>query len=335
MLGDTYSERNEVLGPIKRVGHANDYENVAFSKSINEPVLPQIDDKIPRRSADVSDFLDILGLCLKGYQSYFTLVSPGLDDSLLHFPFAWYLDEGNRIFNATTGAEYTVSKMETKIGENVARLTSSTNAKLPDKEDILLFDFDQAQSLNYIHSYPNADDVNRYYTDEEVLRNAQEGFSDTIAYRVKSTVPSEIKGTAGHSPRRMRHPEGEIDPETGLLQHVLMEQFDSLVTLQCWTKTTERSGRLARWLKAFMSRYRSIFMVNGVQYISFVRQGSEYNATRWRNDIVGTTLVYLVRTQEHTLVLGEQFKGFTASLQLLNSFTGEQVITSNNKETGE
>lgn len=325
MSDQSFSKKNEQIKNPVPVGHNNRPDNVAYADSVDERVLPEQFGQ-HARAANIEDFLDILHLCLKGYQSYFVQASPGIDDSLIYFPFAWYLNKDDRIFNKTTGAEYKVQSLETKIGENVVSLVSGTNAPMPVEGDVLLFDFDNIESVKFVHSYPNSDDVNRYFTEEQIIENSKGDFSDTISYRTKVIEPTKIGNTQQLSPRRVG---SKQDPKTGSMETMFVEQFDSVVSFQCWTKTNERTTRFARWFRAFMTRYRSIFKVNGVQEVVFTRQGSEFNVTRWRNDIIGTTLNYSVRTQEHSMILETQLKGFQTSLQLLSSDPelGERIET--------
>lgn len=308
-----FSAKREVLDKPAPVSHANTFENTAYTESIDKVTLPEVPG-MHYRSADIYDFLDIFHLCIKGYQSYFVKVSPEIDDSLLYFPFAWYLEVGSRIFNKTTGAEYKISSSEETIGENVIRISKGPDALWPENEDILLLDFDNFRSLNFQHSYPNSDDIHRYVTEEEIAKNSEGEFIDTISHRVSKIEPANIQGVKHHGAMRR---ESQVDLESGAIESVSTEIFDNTVTLQCWTKTNAQTSRLSRWLRAFMTRYRAVFKVNGVQELIFIRQGSEYNVTRWRNDIVGTTLVYQVRTQERFKTLGSQMKGFRATLNVL------------------
>jgi hypothetical protein len=67
-----------------------------------------------------------------------------------------------------------------------------------------------------------------------------------------------------------------------------------------------------------MRMYRAAFQLNGVQQITFTRQSEEYNVTRWRNDIIGLTLMYSIRTQELFEQSSVQLKNFAATITVSN-----------------
>lgn len=80
-----------------------------------------------------------------------------------------------------------------------------------------------------------------------------------------------------------------------------------------------------------MRSYCERFRFNGVQNITFERQSEEYNVTRWRNDIVGATLMYSAIIQEFEYVSVTQLKSFECSVNVLNG-KGESIGFKNGLE---
>jgi hypothetical protein len=306
----TFGKNNLIVPNPTPTGQKNTAENTSRLEHIDKQTMP-LTSGIHSRSATVEDLLDHIHLALDGCQSYWLPLST-MNPWLVYFPYAWYLNADSRIINKTTGAEYSIDNYEPKIGENVVKLKADSSVAPPAENDILTFDNTNGKNLRFQHAYPNSDDVNRYVTPEEIEKNMTSGFIDTISFKVK-IAPAEIKGVAQYGPRKMQE---VVDPIDGNAKVVFMEHFDNLVSFQCWTKTMERTTKLARWFRTFMRMYHSTFQLNGTQQLLFVRQSEEYNVTRWRNDIVGSTLVYNVRTQEIFETSETILKHFQVSLGL-------------------
>lgn len=287
-----FGEGNLEVNPPQIVGKANTFENTTRLDHIDNITLPVVDG-IHHRSATADDFIDLVYLALKGYQAYWVPLTR-LDPWLVYFPYAWYLEKDTRIFNRTTGAEYFIDKYEPKIGQNVVKLKSDSGLA-PKEKDILEFDSTTGKVIHFQRAYPNSDDVNKYVTPEEIERNSVNGFIDTIAYKIRLIKPAVIDGTKQVKARKYGE---EVNSETGFAEDIYMEQFDSEIQFQCWTNSMEGTAKLARWFRVFMRTYKDTFQLNGVQQIVFTQQSDEYNVTRWRNDIIGTTLMYQVRSQE-------------------------------------
>lgn len=297
----TFGAHNEALPGLKPTSQRNDYSNTAYLLHPDLEVLPpkSSERSLARRDCVIEDFLDMIDLAMKGYQSYWQSISD-TNAFMVRFPFARYLDVGDKILNLTTSAVYTIDQVHSDIDEHCVTLASQAGATAPvHGTDILRLDFDNARHLRFSHAYPASDDVNRYFTEEAMVKNATEPFQDTIAYKVQEHTPGGreffSKGTKQLAPQ-MR--DERLNPVNNKIETVYGQHFDSEIYFQCWTPTNEATARLARWFRTFMRRYRNVFKENGVIDAIFLRQGSEYNVTRWRNDIVGTTCVYGVRTEE-------------------------------------
>jgi len=298
----TFGASGEKLPGMKPVGHRNDYQNTAYLLHPDLEVLPPSsfeERELARRDCVIEDFLDMVDLAMKGYQSYWQSISES-NSWMVRFPFARYLDVGDKILNLTTNAVYTIDQVHNNIDEHTVTLASQAGATAPvHGTDVLRLDFDNARHVSFTHAYPASDDVNRYFTEEQMQENAIGPFTDTICYKVQDHTPGGRdffkKGTKQLVPQK-RH--ARANPMTNKMETVYGQHFDSEVFFQCWTPTNEATARLARWFRTFMRRYRNIFRENGVYDVLFLQQGPEYNVTRWRNDIVGTTCVYGVRTEE-------------------------------------
>jgi len=297
----TFGEHKEKLPGLKPVQHRNNYENSAYLLHPDLEMLPPSAEErsLARRDCVIEDFLDMVDLGLKGYQSYWQSISES-NRFMIRFPFARYLEEGDKVLNLTTNAVYTIGQVHSDVDEHSVTLEAHSGATAPvHGTDVLRLDFDNAKHVKFLHAYPASDDINRYYTEEEIQRNATEAFMDHICYKVHDYSPGGREffrsGVKQLVPQRR---EERANPLTNKMETVFGQHFDSEVYFQCWTPTNEATSRLARWFRTFMRRYRNIFKENGVVDVLFLQQGPEYNVTRWRNDIVGTTCVYGVRTEE-------------------------------------
>jgi hypothetical protein len=202
----------------------------------------------------------------------------------------------------------------------------------PAAGDILKLDEAAGNVVNFHIGYPNAEDVH-YYFDEETLEEKQsEPWVDTITYRVLRTNPAGVRDLFG-SPKeyRPRRLETQYEDAYGRNVEYRVQNFDSEIQFDLWSRSNENSEALASWFRYFMNLYTPIFMENGVVQVVFLGKLEDIHVTRWRNDIIARSVRYGVRTQEVTAydvgVIHRIRATFVAGLSELGA-NEEEIVTS-------
>lgn len=303
-------------------GHRNTAGNTAFAINPEVSALPVPEKGIHRRDMDVEDLLDVIHLSLKGYQSYFLHVNEN-EPWTVTFPFAWKLNIGDKVFNLTKNAVYTIEAYADKQTNQVVVLKSGSGAPAPDKEDILELDFDNSTTVNFQHAYPDSDDVNRFFTDEQILKNSSEPLVDTIVYNysIKPFERERPSRQIDSKPRAIAQinkslREQIISKETGEIKNVFGTLYKVGLCFTCWTATQERSSLLAKWFRIFMRRYQSNLIVNGLHQIWFEEQEKSLNINRWRNDIIGRTMHFSAVIEEQWIESDPMLRSIEAYLSV-------------------
>lgn len=282
------------------------------------------------RHASVDDFLDFIYIGLKTYQGYWE--SYGNNPFMVYFPFALFLDKGDKIFNIKQRGnfdggndiiEYTIKSLSRNIGENVVILDGN---QAPQNGDVLMLDESSDKIVDFHVGYPNSESTRQYFTDEQLSDNASDPWVDTITYRVLRTEPAGTRNLfEGRREFRPRVVETKYESLQGRNVEYRTQSFDSEIQFDCWAQTNERAESLASWFRYFMNMYTPIFMENGVIQIVFLEKMEDIHVTRWRDDIIARSVRFGIRTQEVTAYDAGVFHSIRGDFQVGLDGNLEQV----------
>lgn len=271
----------------------------------------------------------MIGLALKWYQSL--QASCGSDPFVVHFPYAWnllYSDNlsdyiGRKVLNHTKSVVYSIKGVR-QSERGIVLLEGTVPPELNDK---LMFSETVHPNLliNFVEGYPHNDENDSFFTQEDLQKNAEHPWTDTISYRLLRSEPAGVKeffsGTRDRSYRQIETIKDENGTHVRTTQRVDTEfQFD------CWTQSNDRSTLLAEWFKSSMKRIIPALQANGLMVGTWTGQLSDRHVTRWRNDILGKSQQYMFRTSEIEMFSEEEIKSLTASVAVSNE-EGAEIMS--------
>jgi hypothetical protein len=314
------SIRNDKLGnPI-----LEDFDELTLqyfnSSSISRNILFGITEKEdflrpPRlksdRSASVQDIYDMIGSLLPKYQMSF--VASSKNDFLLAFPFMIVEPSiGNKIRNINTGEIYTVRYVpKTRDNKFYGAVLLDTGTNGPKVSDKLEFvnpsgvGPDKDKLVNFYHAYPEVPVISPEDGSGDTGITRSEPFTPTIVVEMIRQEP----GSVGKRPFDMmkevkprireiyKHPD---DPANYSIQ-VRGQWYDNILRFTCYSTTSFGAEKLIAWFNDFLYKYAWVLKKNGVQELLYWQRRADQTIQTWRDDIVGYTVEWYFRTEEHTV----------------------------------
>jgi PAS domain-containing protein len=235
---------------------------------------------------------------LKTYQSWH--YQDVIDSWVVTFPFARYLEEGDKIINRTTGETYLIErviddKMQ-KRTKSVKLKPDSTGADSPKTGHRLLLE--ESNMINFEWGYIGTDNVSSYKDNPNGQSNPKP-FTDTVTFGIIRKRPGgsgrPFEGTTQSKPRFRGTAE---DKDDAFAIQESSQQFDSLVELTSWSTSVSRANDLVDWFETFFNRNRWIWLYNGIRQVLYWERVGETLTKAARSDVFGRPLQIFVRTEE-------------------------------------
>lgn len=251
-------------------------------------------------SSSISRFWFLTEAAFKEHQTWFL---PSEASHVLYFPFAWYLERGMTIYNATTQAQYKVQDVRKRDlslpnGE-LHKVTAVVleGANMPKKSDRLRF-----PEENYIVLRPNQGrswEENAQYENTQIEEYG--AWRNVITYHLTRREAGSIDANpfGRHRERRPRHRSSQYDPNFPEYQLDMRGQFfDNIAQFDCWSTDTTEADILVDYFEQFMTLWTGVLGYNGIERIWFWGRGMDAVESRWRNDIHARSVQYFFRTED-------------------------------------
>lgn len=248
--------------------------------------------------------MEFIDEVLRNYQG--SKINVDLSKGRIFLPYAVYLAEGTEFECIDTKEIYKVThvfkKKKNPTGEV---LVSSGTGRVLKQTDRLRAVHGEKNSVNFMHAYPQSAPL-VYEWNKETGQLVEDGrpWTDTITWRVIRSEPGSLGKDPFGTPKELRprfrdFVYDEKDPSCDYVTMILGQLFDTIIQFDIWTQTPERGQMLAEWFNDFLELHRWVLMYNGVQTLYFWRQQPDALSTRWRNDIVSTSLQWYFRTEKN------------------------------------
>ena len=263
------------------------------------------------RSANVQDIYDMIGKLLPKYQMYFTVSKK--NPFLIVFPFMIVEPKfGDKIRNINTSEIYAV-KYVPKTPDNrfygaVLLETGITGPKGSDKLEFVNPDgigSETAKLVKFLHAYPDTSGIDMSDSSGDVGVSQAEPFTPVISVELMRQEP----GTVGKRPfdtmkemkPRIREIYKHPDDPTNYSIQVRGQWYDNILRFTCYSATHFDAEKLIGWFNDFLYKYAWVLKKNGVQELLYWQRRSDQKVKMWRDDIVGYTVEWYFRTEEHTV----------------------------------
>lgn len=242
--------------------------------------------------------IDAISILLKYLQGYHRIISP--DHWVIWFPFEIVaLKADTRVF-MERGSQSGVYKVKDPDNKFIGVYRLETAGQAPQASDIL-YTSDENR-LRFHVGYPAAEDVNTYFTDQQLEQNKAEPWSRTITYRILRVEPAGSKDYFGGTKDITKKSFGAFKYENGIVAEVFGQRFDLEVQFDCWDQTNEGAVDVVRWFRNAMKLAIPVLRGHGVEQAHFWEQKQDVHVTRWRNDIIARSVVYRFRILEGELI---------------------------------
>ena len=295
------------------------------------------------RSANVQDIYDMIGKLLPKYQMYFTVSKK--NPFLIVFPFMIVEPKfGDKIRNINTSEIYTV-KYVPKTPDNrfygaVLLETAITGPKGSDKLEFINPDgigAETAKLVKFLHAYPDTPGTDMSDSSGDIGVSQAEPFTPTISVELIRQEP----GTVGKRPFDMmkeikprvreiyKHPD---DPQNYSIQ-VRGQWYDNILRFTCYSSTHFGAEKLITWFNDFLYKYAWVLKKNGVQELLYWQRRADQKVKVWRDDIVGYTVEWYFRTEEHTVEVIHNVTSINLSSRIAWSDSAVSPPTGQSPET--
>ena len=272
---------------------------------------------------------------LRNFQAYrIPSPNPNIRDRFL-FPYIRYLNEGTTFLCRETKEIYKVEHVyRDATGARTGEATLSTESgRFLKTTDRLVAMHGEKNSIHFMHAWPKSM-PQLYEWNQETGGLAEDGrpFTDTITWSVQRSEPGSLgtqpfAGTRELGPRFREYIIDEQD-NCDYVRMVAGQVFDNIIQFDIWAQTPLLTAILTEWFNQFMDLHRWVFLYNGVQKIYFLKQLSDALTTRWRNDIVSSSVQYYFRTENLVNRRIRRIKDISLQIETLDT---QEIITPTGK----
>lgn len=244
-------------------------------------------------NVNVDDSLLLLKECLRDNQAYFLLNEA--QAFRVSFPYAWYMKQGDKITNLTTGEEYTVAHIYDDRTHDVL-LSGKRSPRSTDRLRLL-----PENEIFVNHGSPRAFSKGHKYSEEGSVADKPAPWTNTITYIVTRSEPGSLsdnppfQGTRQFKPQFREAWDNPVDPVMTVATDGWL--FDNLVQFDCWAQTNAEAVKLLKWFEDFMLRHAWIMELYGVAKVLYWMRDEDKEVPVWRNDITKRTVIYYFRTE--------------------------------------
>lgn len=275
------------------------------------------DPAVADATCDLPTFYEYIRYALRLYQGFY--IPHPRDPMSGWFPLAWYLRSGMEVYNSTSRVTYKIEEVQLDTKNNLPTgyvRMSGGNDVVPLATDRLLFD--QEDTVVLMHAFPKTYARTYKFNDDGSGRLSVEydhPWRDTVTFAVARKEPGTLDRTPFQGTRDVRPHFRETkvySPNQTYMATYTGQWFDVLLQFDCWTKTGETSERLTNWFEAFMEMYRGVFRYNGVTNMLYWDRTRDELVTRWRDDIVNSTVRYYLRMENVAMILESKIRSIYA-----------------------
>ena len=292
------------------------------------------------KSASIQDLYDMVSALLEKYQMYF--VPSTKNPFLLAFPFMIVEPKiGDKLRNVDTDEIYTVKYVpKTRDNKFYGSVLLETGIKGPQENQTLEYvnpggiGSSEKKLVDFYHSYPlsSATSIEESSGDRGISQS--EPFVPTVVVEMRRQEP----GTVGKRPFDMmkeakprvretyKHPD---DPLNYSVQ-VRGQWYDNILRFTCYDKTNFGAERLISWFNDFLYKYAWVIKKNGIQEMLYWQRRADENIQTWRDDIVGYSVEWYFRTEEHTIEVIHNITEIDINSRLARNEMGVTPPTGNN-----
>ncbi len=273
--------------------------------------------------ADIDEGLGLIDECLQDYQGFH--YQRENDPWMIRFPWANYVDMGQKVKCIDTGAEFMIEwvEKETKRVQGELREVKTGRVRVsgphePKEKWRLRFApenriaFFKGQPANMAGSYV-------FDTATDLVRGP-ENFTDTITCRVTERMPGskEKKPFGPGKEIKPRFREYIRDPtDFTVMSAVTGQTFDNVVQFSIWSTRNRRADILLEWFEGFMVKYAWVLKWNGIQEVFYWQRTPDAKVVRWRDDIIQRTVEFYFKTEKHIAHHMRRLTSVTASIDVL------------------